>query len=433
MCQSMRMCGRGPAAPRRAVALVWTAIMLVVFIGLAGLVCDLGYVILTGTQLQSAADAAALAGAWRLRPTFDETIVRKTAQSVAKENQAAKLPVDLDDADIAIGTYDPATRTFTPDLRSPDAVKVVAHRTGGKALPLLFGPIFGVNTANVSRTAIASIEPGVRPALLILDPNGPGAFEARDSATEINITGGGIVVNSSHADAIRIHKNANLHAERLWLMPAPYGEGGTVAGVRTSRINEPLPDPLAHVPEPDYEGLPVEVFPRSGQYTPSQPGNIHYYAQTLAPQGTLEIMKPGIYVLGGGLDLGANDALIAHGVMFFIPKDAKIRKMTGTPRLEISSPALADEDPSRYFPEAEIYHGISMWQARGNKNEADLGGNEGIEVDGIMYFPSARLIYRGTSDSFSTQLIVWQLELGGNGTINLEYDGRSVPWAFLVQ
>src|SRR5690349_19054629 len=59
---------------RRGIALIWFAILGMVLVGLAGLALDTGYVMLTGHQLQNAADAAALAGA--------NSVAFDTAQSV---------------------------------------------------------------------------------------------------------------------------------------------------------------------------------------------------------------------------------------------------------------------------------------------------------------------------------------------------------------
>src|SRR4051812_23075716 len=56
---------------RSGIALIWIAILGMVLVGLAGLALDTGYVMLTGHQLQNAADAAALAGANSV--SFDTT------------------------------------------------------------------------------------------------------------------------------------------------------------------------------------------------------------------------------------------------------------------------------------------------------------------------------------------------------------------------
>ena len=152
-----------PTGNRRGAAIIWVALLMIVFIGLIGLACDVGYGLLVAHQLHNAADAAALAAAQKLKGT--DADVRLAAIQVGAANLAAKAPVQLDsndgngpDGDVVLGRYNPALGMFTPTLESPNAVKVVARRTDGSLngpLALLFGPIFGVATVNVSRSAIS--------------------------------------------------------------------------------------------------------------------------------------------------------------------------------------------------------------------------------------------------------------------------------------
>ena len=58
---------------RRGIAIIWTAILVVVMIGFVGLACDTGYGLLVAHQLQNAADASALAGALAMIKGTDES------------------------------------------------------------------------------------------------------------------------------------------------------------------------------------------------------------------------------------------------------------------------------------------------------------------------------------------------------------------------
>jgi hypothetical protein len=423
------------AAERKALAMVWAAVMLLALLGMAALVCDVGYRTVVGQQLQSAADAAALAAAFCLGPSYDPDKVRSVALAAALSNTAAKLPVEIGDnaanadgGDVVIGQFDESNGggTFTATLNSPNAVKVVTRRSGNaKAgpLPLFFAPVLGVATTNVERTAIAKLEPGVKPGLIVLDPHGAGALSMGGNPT-IDVIGGDVVVDSDSADAVSVGSNSKVIADTVRLMPAPYANGsGFVGGSNVSRMTKPMADPLADTAEPTWSGLTSETMPGSGTYTPVLPGDIHYYKNGLSvgSNSTLTIARPGIYVLGKDLSLQAGGTLIAHGVMFHLVNGATVR-MKGHPTLDISPPTTGP------------YEGISIWQARNNSSPADFGGTSTLKVLGILYFPSAVLSVGGTSDNFSNQLIAKDIKLQGNGTITIHWNGRpGPPWACLMR
>ena len=109
-----------PAHPKnsRGGVLVLVVFLLVVFIGIAALAIDIGFLSTTKNELQNVADAAALAGAGYmgsqyllLSPSehatkeFTRAEIVKVVQDAAKENQAAgesEYLVDDSESDIII-------------------------------------------------------------------------------------------------------------------------------------------------------------------------------------------------------------------------------------------------------------------------------------------------------------------------------------------
>src|SRR5262245_51758544 len=104
----------------RGLAIVLVAILVVVLIGFAGLAVDLSRVYTASQQLQSAADAAALAAANHVTDEVDPmdpsnpfSATRQAAISVAAKNVAASAPVKLAantantaNGDIVVGRWD---------------------------------------------------------------------------------------------------------------------------------------------------------------------------------------------------------------------------------------------------------------------------------------------------------------------------------------
>jgi Flp pilus assembly protein TadG len=154
---------------RRGIALAWSAIVLIVMVGMVGLSIDWGKLVWNAHQLQNAADAAALAGAYVVKYNYsnpdDPQGARSRAIALALANIADQRAVSLDrnadnavDGEIVLGRWIRQERLFVPTMLSPSAVKVVDRRLGQRdnapALSLVFGAIFGTAQAGASRQAI---------------------------------------------------------------------------------------------------------------------------------------------------------------------------------------------------------------------------------------------------------------------------------------
>jgi len=143
---------------REGIALVLAVLLLVVAFSFAAFVIDVGYILLSRNQLQTAADAAAYAGADALATGGDLEQAFLAAKEMSEENSPDMGNV-LQNADISFGDWDVDTRTFNENNVAPTVIRVVVRRadTNDNPLPLFFAPIIGQDTANISATAIAAI------------------------------------------------------------------------------------------------------------------------------------------------------------------------------------------------------------------------------------------------------------------------------------
>src|SRR5438445_52640 len=91
---------------RRGVMLVLAAFMFVVFIGAAAFAVDVGRMYLYRSQLSTAADAAALAGAFKVlkKELLPDSAV-SSAQYFARRHRAGTDSVTLDAADVVPGVW----------------------------------------------------------------------------------------------------------------------------------------------------------------------------------------------------------------------------------------------------------------------------------------------------------------------------------------
>ena len=151
---------------RRGTIAVLGALMIAGLVALVAFAVDYGYLLKVRTDLQRAADAAALAAVQDLIPvanntgTLDE--VRSTARAFARDN-LEDASFQIADADITIGRFDPATVYSKVDLLSDgtfDAVRVTLRRDGSSnpLVPLFFARAMGHNSSAVTASATAVLQ-----------------------------------------------------------------------------------------------------------------------------------------------------------------------------------------------------------------------------------------------------------------------------------
>ena len=169
---------------RRGAVTPLAAVLLVFLLGMVAFSVDIGHVVLSETELQSAADAAALAGAGQLMQGFvqynlpgqsasnqssilstAESNARTYAKSFASYNASGGVSsLTLNDSDIEFGFTD-ANNNYTsaPTYKGyPNTIKVTMRRdsSANGALSLFFAPVLGVKNQNLKTTASATLYGG---------------------------------------------------------------------------------------------------------------------------------------------------------------------------------------------------------------------------------------------------------------------------------
>jgi hypothetical protein len=139
---------------RTGFALVWATVILVVLIGIASLVVDYGRVVVAESELQTAADAAALHASGGIA---DGTASIRAAASIA-DNRADGHAIQIRPEDVVLGQIDPTTGEFIAGRTPADAVRVIVQRRAarGTGLPLVFGTLIGVPSIDLAASSVAS-------------------------------------------------------------------------------------------------------------------------------------------------------------------------------------------------------------------------------------------------------------------------------------
>lgn len=164
-----------PVSNSRGVAAVMTALFMVVLLAMGAAAIDIGHALVARNELQNVSDAAALAGTRALGLVYegmsiaaqqsytlsggDQATVVAAVQATASANSAAGVPITIDPADVAIGTWNPYTRTHTPTLNQPKAVRVLARRdaSANGAISTFLANVVGMSSVDVRAVATADM------------------------------------------------------------------------------------------------------------------------------------------------------------------------------------------------------------------------------------------------------------------------------------
>jgi len=154
---------------------VFIGVLLIIFMGIAALAIDAGYLLLVKNELKNVSDAAALAAARQLGVIYESqnyntqlsydsnstTAIRDAAQNVALLNKAGNVNIVINNTDVEIGIWDINTKTFAIQNINPNFVRVTSRRDSVSNWPIttFFAKVFGVNLLSVTSTVCAALTP----------------------------------------------------------------------------------------------------------------------------------------------------------------------------------------------------------------------------------------------------------------------------------
>jgi Ca-activated chloride channel homolog len=143
--------------------LVLIAITLPLIIMLAAFALDVAWMQLVRTELRTATDAAARAGAKTLSLRQDVPAARAAAKDAARRNRVAGSPLRLRDSEVVFGMSQQSTPTsrfaFRPGGSILNAVQVTGNRNAGSLdgpVGLFMGQVLSVQTFEPSQTAVST-------------------------------------------------------------------------------------------------------------------------------------------------------------------------------------------------------------------------------------------------------------------------------------
>lgn len=382
------------------------AVLLPVLIGFIALATDAGLWQVNARNMQTAADAAALAA----------------GREIGNLNDAYMLALVKSESDRnGFGEDEGVTITMsTPPLTGSRAGNENAVEVNLSQPQERFFSVLSLSTDPVATArAVAVKSTSKKACVLALDETADQAVDFSGNP-DVGLNGCVIAANSNSEEAININGNVTLSAQSLYTV----GGYTTTGSSYTLNLEEeavthapPLNDPYADLPDPSYGGCDYNNT-RARNTTTLNPG---VYCGDLTINANANVtLNPGTYyVHGGEFRINGNTTVVGNGVTIVL---------TGTG----SSVATMDVNGSAHLdltaPSSGQYEGMLIYQDRDASTSGvnKINGNSVNDLKGSIYVPNQSVEFSGNSSSSSSCLRLVSRLVTFSGNSGFAHDCDSV-------
>jgi Flp pilus assembly protein TadG len=439
-----RFFGRDEGEEGQAVVLF--AILMLALLFAIGLAIDAGQLYSAKRSEQEAADAAAFAGAVVLyqKGSGGEAIAAARTDALTNGYSSgtclASTPGPCTDAatQTTVTVYwPPISGSFIGNATHIEVEVTRQVKTSLVPAEAAFNPVRARGVAGAE-----NLNTGY--AVMALDRgNTDRGFWAGANA-QIDINGGGILVNSKSADAAESDvcppDDANLSIEAPYTLDvtgAASGCWGTITPpVPVNAGHPPVADPFSGFPKPAVCVLPCtpvtpvyySLPPAVGGVVTLEPG---VYKVLIKGAGSdVFHLNPGIYIVEAGLDTSGNGEVTGSQVFIY-------NTYSTYPAAPGLSPTCSDVSLtgngiitlSAITTDGNPYKNLLFYQDPACSNDFEIGGNGTFTGTGSLYLPSALFYMDGNNATLTgSQLIARQVEIQqGNLQINYNPNNTAQP------
>ncbi len=388
---------------RRGLVMVLAALLMPVVVGAMALALDCGVMYLQRRQAQTAADAAALAGAYALYNGSNFSVAQSAAIAVGSQNGFT----------IADG-----------DVTQPKSTQVAVQVTATP--PRFFSALWGKGSLTISASATAqtssgssSTTPYSTAAVVLLDPTASGSLSFAGSA-QLNAPAG-VQVNSNSSSAVYANNAGGTAAPLDVVGGTRTHAAGWLTGTITTGVAS-VGDPLSSIAAPSDPGSStnqdsfISKYPGWGSYT-MQPGQ--YTRSVSLGNGGNFTMQPGLYYFKGGANLTiANGATVTgSGVTIYMDGGGTISFQGGT-TTTLSAPSTSSNG---------AIQGIVYMQDRTVSTSPTFANGTNVNLTGTFYAAAAPLTFAGGNNSnFASQVVVDSMNLSNGTNVTVNYSSSKV-------
>jgi hypothetical protein len=422
---------RGRVGSERGSVAITVALALTLLLGLAALVVDVGLNWAARTSAQTAADSAALAGASRLL-VDGPTAAIGTVEDLLGKNLVTPGPAGWaldgqeDNGEVVCWTLpDPPPATIPPaGFRCPAGSNALRVITPPIKVQYAFAPVLGKRSNSIKAMAAAAAGPAApnNCVLCVLEPSDQDAMLLSPTDTGVTqVTGGGIVVNSTSSSALHLLGPADVSADQIRvlgnvLIPS-LGLGQLLPPAELG--GPPAVDPLEDLPTPDQlvppppGGNPAQVITTDTTLTPG------IYPSIDVQSGTLTL-EAGVYVVtdSSGFTVRTGGRVVGNGATIYLACGAYPTPCGGSgARFRLENGGQFQVSP----PTTGEYAGLSIFADPGNTRTMRLLGP--VHLTGAVYAAAGRLLVDSPGTVQIDALVaVDRLLQAGTGALQVNYD-----------
>jgi Flp pilus assembly protein TadG len=471
---------------RRGKILVLFVLLLPALLGMLGLVIEGGTLMATHRQVQTAADAAALAAAFdKLRGKTDTAATATATTFVQTHNGLSSATVTVN--------IPPTSGSYSGNSQYVEVI--VSYNVTTTIMPVL-----GLgSTQNIQARAVAGYEAvAAGEGVGVLDPTENNGLSVSGTGSSL-VVNGRIIVNAKGAStgqkAVAVSPTHGIKSKILDVVGTVDNpdnvdnyDTGTPTPTPITTGQTPEPDPLINLPTPttsngvtlqypsydsttgtwSYLSAPTGLNIGSGETVTVPPG---IYSSIRVTGGTVTFSS-GIFVIaGGGLTL-TGGTITGSGVMFY-----NTGPLVSTTTNAIYNPVTGGADANDYTTYNPVpgtsdpteppssggfqnnfggitmqpgtgnsfnfsaltsgtFKGVLLYQRRANTQSAVVASaNSNLTVSGTIYAQWARFTVTG-GGTYNAQFIVGSIQVSGGATLTINYAGQNTGRAnqvFLVE
>jgi hypothetical protein len=406
-------------------SLAFVALGLVVLMGFAGIAIDMGLLRYDKRLQQTAADAAALAGANDLQQGTAAAYAGGHAAS-AQNGFTDNGGYEVSDCGSSASVGTVCVEIDIPPVDGPHAGKGgYVEALVAAVQPTYFMRIFQVNQETVTARAVATDLSGATAGnngcmftLALPSKKGIEGINVSGHAT-LNATGCGIMDNGNYDpnDPSITVNNCNFA-----VVGGDTGNPNSNVMCNGSVYNPTYsvpagPNPLANLPTACSLGYSC-TGGNDVKITDTETLSPGTY-DSISVQGNGNVtFSPGVYVIdgSGGFSCNGTPTITGTGVTFYFTGSATYN-CTGNDTVNLTAPSSTNcpSCPSQY-------DGILMYQDPNDTQGPSIGGNVGSTFGGALYFPASEVTFFGNSSTNACGLNVSMVVsaavgLSGNPTV----------------
>ncbi len=413
-CKSLRQI-RDLHSDSSGAVLIYTGFALAVLLGFGGLAVDAGMWYATKRSAQSAADAAAIAGALEVARGSSPATVQTKAKDDAERNGYSAAT----GATITINN----PPNSGPSVSVASAVEAIVQQpVPGFLSSILHNQPVTVAARAVARGYVAES------CVYVMNPSASAALSVPGTANvDMDC---GAQVNSVNPNAIDQTGASCMTATQI---STSGGASGTCLNPQPDEDMPQTEDPFSYLSPPAPASGPCDYTTLVSVTSPTtlNPGN---YCGGLKIEANVTF-NPGEYVLNGqGLQIQGNSIVTGDEVSFYFPPTVtgydppgptppRSLYIAGTTDVQLSAPTSGDYQSILFYNDPNVSSNIEMW----------VQGGANMDLTGVIYASNNHLRFAGGTSGVGgwTVLAVDTLEFTGNSNISGSMPPTDLPLALI--